>query len=151
MQPFFGRGRGVTPHTRAGLLAWLVCWFVGLFFPEIDGTRASVQVESLTGDRARTSVREPRELNRGAHVAQRTRASDGDVLHALVFRKQIFCVHSFQKKVKNVVTLQIPLKRAWSQTNHGNSTPRQKSLRKHSLPSQKKRDGQFLPNKLTAN
>ena len=38
------------------------------------------------------------------------------------FLKQIFCVHSFQRSLKCCNTT-IPLKEAWSHTNHGNSTP----------------------------
>ena len=47
-----------------------------IFTPEIDVTRASDQLESLTGDSALTSAREPKELNHGAHEAQPTRAID---------------------------------------------------------------------------
>ena len=45
-----------------------------VLLPEIAVARASDQVKSLTSDSALTS--EPRELNRGAHVAQPTRAMD---------------------------------------------------------------------------
>ena len=43
---------------------------------ELDVTRASDQVKSLTGDSALTTAREPKELNSGAHVVQPTRAVD---------------------------------------------------------------------------
>ena len=57
----------------------------------------------------------------------------------------------FFKKSQNVAT--IPLKRAWSKTNHGNSTPTRRGFENtvSRLPSEQKRDGQFLPNILTAN
>ena len=45
-----------------------------------------------------------------------------DVLHAKFFGANILCVHSFQKNQKCCNTT-IPQKSAWSQTNHGNSTP----------------------------
>ena len=45
----------------------------------------------------------------------------GDVQHA-PFVKEMFCVHSFQKRVKMLHHYN-PSKKAWSHTNHGNSTP----------------------------
>ena len=44
--------------------------------PEIDVARASVKVETLTGDRALTNARELYELNRGAHEPRPWRTVD---------------------------------------------------------------------------
>ena len=48
------------------------------FFPdkEIGVSRDSVKVEGLTGDPARTGAREPKELDRGAHVPRPTQTVD---------------------------------------------------------------------------
>ena len=66
------------------------------------------------------------------------------------FLKQIFCVHNFQKK--NVKML-----KQYNSILEGSVTNKslkfdahQKRLRKHILPSEKKRDAQFPLNKLTA-
>ena len=63
--------------------------------------------------------------------------------------KQIFCVHSKKKnKCRNTT---IPLSRAWSQTNRGNSTPSRSDFENTFSHQKRSAMGQFLPNKLTAN
>ena len=68
------------------------------------------------------------------------------------FLKHILCslFFFFQKKSK-CCNITIPPKSAWSPTNHGNSTPTKSGFKNAVSPSGKKRDGQLLPNKLTAN
>ena len=82
---------------------------------------------------------------------QKEQANIWDVLHARFFFCKYFVVIVFKKKSQNVATLQSHQKRPWSQTKSWKFNAPQKRLRKHSLPSEKKRDGPFLPNKLTAN
>ena len=68
-----------------------------------------------------------------------------DVVHAWFFEPKL-SVHSFQKKKRTT----IPATKGWSQTINGNSTPTRSGF-KNKFPSEKKRGGPFLPNKLTAN
>ena len=68
--------------------------------------------------------------------------------HTPTYWKHTLRVHSFKKKRKCNKTT-IPLKKAWSQTNHGNSTPTRSGF-ENSLPSAMKRDAHFLPNILTS-
>ena len=60
-------------------------------------------------------------------------------------KKSVFIVfQNKKKKTSKCCNTTSPLQRAWSQTNHGNSTPSRKWLEKQFLPSKKMRDGQFL-------
>ena len=73
----------------------------------------------------------------------------GDVLHARFFEANILC-SEFSKKNQNVVTLQSKQKKGLVTNKSWKFNAHQKWLGKPFLPSAKKRDGQCLPNKMTA-
>ena len=63
---------------------------------------------------------------------------NGDCPTRPAFLKQVFCAHYFQqKKGQNVETPQSQQMRAWSQTNHVNSTPTKSSFKNSFCPVRK--------------